>query len=212
MPTIRSAGFSRLLLALTYLLVAGRVSAGPISVTSGYVDLGPFSGPLLLAGERGFTFHSRMGRTSGFIFALNCNDDPLRCLPGTTLNVGIRADTSELGGAATLDGVTHTGLSGPMSPESIAIEITGSLVLPALAPTAVATAPFTLTGTFAHTVSGGARGHARIAHRQRHRHRLPESPFGLSGQLVRHAPLLFAEPRSPCRLALRGCWPRRPAW
>jgi len=155
MPTIRSAGFSRLLLALIYLLVAGRVSAGPISVTSGYVDLGPFSGPLLLAGERGFTFHSRMGRTSGFIFALNCNDDPLRCLPGTTLNVGIRADTSELGGAATLDGVTHTGLSGPMSPESIAIEITGSLVLPALAPTAVATAPFTLTGTFAHTVSGG---------------------------------------------------------
>ena len=162
MSAIRSAGVSRLLLPLISLLVAGRVSADPISVTSGYADLRPGNGPLLLAGDRGFTFHSSMDRTTSFIFALeDCNGNPSHCLPGTTLNIGIRADTSELGGSpplgrsATLDGVTHKNLSGPASSEKIALEIMGSLVLPALAPTAVVTAPFTLTGTFAHTVSGG---------------------------------------------------------
>jgi hypothetical protein len=136
------------------------VSAGPISVTSGYVDLrsnsGPNSGPLLLAGDRGFTFHSGISRASGWIFALDdCNGNPGHCVPGATLNLRILADTSEVGGPATLDGVTHWNWNGPFSSERIALEFTGSLVLPPLAPTAVATAPFTLSGTFTHTISGG---------------------------------------------------------
>jgi hypothetical protein len=150
MPAIRP----RLLLAFISLLVAGRVSAGPISVTSGYVDLRLSAGPLLLAGDRGFTYDTRVGRSSGLFFALNCNDNPPRCLPGSTLNLGIYVDASDIGGNATLDGVTYGHVGGANSPNFIVIETTGSLVLPALAPTAVATAPFTLTGTFTHAVGG----------------------------------------------------------
>lgn len=117
MRTIHSTA-SRLLLILTGLLVAGRVSAGPVLVTSGYVDLRLSSGPLLLAGDRGFTSDTRVGRSSGLFFALNCNDNPPLCLPGSTLNLGIYVDASDLGGNATLDGVTFEHVGGANSPTS----------------------------------------------------------------------------------------------
>jgi len=151
MPAIRSAGVSRLLLIFTGLLVAEQASAGPVSVTSGYVDLGPSSGPLLLAGDRGFTFHSAVDQISNIV--PDCFS--MACLPGTTLNLRIAASGNDLGGTATLEGVTYTNVGGGISHNQMIIEITGSLVLPLLAPTAVATAPFTLTGTFEHDVNGG---------------------------------------------------------
>jgi regulation of enolase protein 1 (concanavalin A-like superfamily) len=156
-PTIRSRSASRLLLVVVIcMLVGARAFADTVTVTSGYLDLRPTLGPLLLGGDRGFTFQSQLSSSNSIIFALNCNNDPLHCLPGTTLNLGIHATGGDVSGIATLQGVTYGKFGGIDSVNNMALDFAGSLVLPSLAPTAVLTAPFTLTGTFTHTVDSGS--------------------------------------------------------
>ena len=154
MPTVRRRLATRLLV-VGFLLIGGRAFADTVSVTSGYLDIRPRSGPLLLAGDRGFTFQSQLSTLNAVILALNCNDDPLHCLPGTTLNLGVHTPGGDVGGTATLQGVTYGNFGGATSFNNMAIDFAGSLVLPSLTPTAVVTAPFTFTGTFTHTVNGG---------------------------------------------------------
>ena len=100
----RRTGSLSALLAVFLVAVAGRASADPVSITTGYVDLGPTRGPFLLGGDRGFTFVSQLSSSNSQSRALNCNNDPLSCRPGTTLNVGIHAS----GGDMSASGYTST--------------------------------------------------------------------------------------------------------
>lgn len=146
----RRTGSLSALLAVFLVAVAGRASADPVSITTGYVDLGPTRGPFLLGGDRGFTFVSQLSSSNSQIRALNCNNDPLSCRPGTTLNVGIHASGGDMSGTATLEGTTYKGFGSTNSFNNMAIDFTGSLVLPELSASATVTAPVTFSGTFTH--------------------------------------------------------------
>ena len=60
-------------------------SADPINITSGYLEMHPTFGPMVLVGDRGFTFSAGVDIVGGFFQPDECNFDPLRCTPGATL-------------------------------------------------------------------------------------------------------------------------------
>ena len=61
--------------------------ADTIGINEGHLEMNPSFGPLVLAGDRGFTFQSVVGILGGIFRPYDCNFDPSRCVPGATLSL-----------------------------------------------------------------------------------------------------------------------------
>jgi hypothetical protein len=143
-------------------IVARVAAADPISITSGSLVMNPFSGPLTLAGDRGFTFNSSVSvfgsQPLGFFepWEVCANlHAPEPCTPGSVLGLNAIWFGTEVIGPATLDGVSYPDVGSPTSPSTMAVQFLGTVVLPPLASSATLTAPFTFTGTFFHPGDSG---------------------------------------------------------
>lgn len=119
----------------------------------GYADLHQ-TGPLILAGDRGFTTTAQLTRTDDRLPFDACDGNPARCSPGSTFT--FNAGGTPQGGTVTLDGVTYRRIGAQNSEANMQVAFRGSVVLPAIAPSAVVTAPFTFSGTLDHPVNGGS--------------------------------------------------------
>jgi hypothetical protein len=126
-------------------------SADTLAVTGGFADVsGSPTSPshtatIELSGERGFVF-SAVESTFGGVYlpAVECH---VGCAPGSPAGLRLVLSGTDLGGTATLNGVTY----GPFGPPNwdAYLEFTGTVILPdTLSPTAVLTAPFTFSGFF----------------------------------------------------------------
>jgi hypothetical protein len=124
--------------------------ADTIGIHESHLEMNPSIGPLVLAGDRGFTFQSVVAFFSGRFLPHDCNLDPLRCVPGATLSLLATWSGADLPGTATLDGVTYR-VDGLTGPNSMSVLFDGHAVLPELAATAIVTAPFVFEGTFRHS-------------------------------------------------------------
>ena len=127
--------------------------ADPISITGGYLDMNPSFGPLVLAGDRGFTFSSGVDTVAGVFHPIGCNFDPLHCTPGSTLGLTASWSGNDLPGTATLDGATYVHVGSLGSPSSLSVTFSGTAGLPSIAASAILTAPFLFSGTFFHPIS-----------------------------------------------------------
>jgi PEP-CTERM motif len=128
------------------MLLSAPARADQIALTSGLIDLTVTSisafGPVQLAGDRGFTF---VGNFNGSFRAPV--GDPLP--PGTAIALIGGASGFDLGGKATLDGVSYTAVGSASAPSSATMQLTTTLTLPAvLSPTSMITAPFMLDFAF----------------------------------------------------------------
>jgi hypothetical protein len=133
--------------------------ADPINITAGFLKMNPTSGPLVLFGDRGFTFSSGVSVAGGIFRPWDCNGDPIHCRPGDTLNLGAFFSGNDAGGTATLDGITYTAVGSLSSFSSMTVEFSGMAVLPALQNATVAiTAPFLFSGSFFHPVDNNPLG------------------------------------------------------
>ena len=142
------------LIGVLALATPGLAAADPINITGGYLDMNPSFGPIVLTGDRGFTFSSGVGTTGGiFQPTEQCNFDPLHCTAGSTLDLRAAFSGNDLTGTATLDGVTYVHVGALDSSSSMSVSFSGSLVLPPLAASAAVTAPFLFSGTFFHPIS-----------------------------------------------------------
>jgi hypothetical protein len=127
-------------------LLSAPARADQIALTSGLIDLtvslNRGFGSVQLAGDRGFTF---VGNFAGFFHAPVA--DPLP--PGTPLLLVAIASGGDLGGNATLDGMSYTAVGSTSEPNSASMQLTTMVTLPAvLSPTSMITAPFMLDFTF----------------------------------------------------------------
>jgi hypothetical protein len=137
-----------LLIVGASVLLSAPARADQIALTSGLIDLTVTSnrgiGPVQLAGDRGFTF---VGNFTGGGFAAPVADDPLP--PGTPLALVGVASGGDLGGNATLDGMSYTAVGSAGAPSSASMQLTTTVTLPAvLSPTSMITAPFMLDFDF----------------------------------------------------------------
>src|SRR5947209_13531107 len=108
-------------------LSAAPAAADPIHITGGFLDMNTNAGPLVLAGDRGFTYSSSVDATGGvFRPSLNCNFDPRHCRPGDTLDLGASWIDNDVTGTATLDGVTYRGVGSLGSFSSMAVQFSGT--------------------------------------------------------------------------------------
>jgi len=99
-----------------------------------------------LVGDRGFSIGYSFGLRDNFIALSNCNGSPGACVPGASVSLQT-VTVPQFAWLATLDGVTYRGGCFDCS-ASFTYQISGSVVLPPIAPTATVTAPFTMTATF----------------------------------------------------------------
>lgn len=74
------------------------------------------------------------------------------CLPGTTVNLLTHFSGGDLGGTATVDGVTYTPIGGLSSRASMSATWMGSLRIPQTYQGGSLTAPFTFAGVFSYEV------------------------------------------------------------
>ena len=130
---------------------ASTASADTLAVTGGFADVSgsptslSHTATIELSGERGFTF-SAVESTFGGVYlpALECH---MGCAPGSPAGLRLVLSGTDLGGTATLNGLTY-GPSGPPNWDAY-LEFTGTAILPnTLSPSAVLTAPFTFSGFF----------------------------------------------------------------
>src|SRR5207302_4149438 len=106
-------------------------AADPISITGGYIEMRPFFGPIILAGDRGFTFSSSVDTVGGFFQPTEqCNGDPLHCTAGSTLGLAAVFGGNDLVGTATLDGAVYTHVGSLNSPATMTVTFSGMAVLP----------------------------------------------------------------------------------
>ena len=135
-------------------------AADPINITAGFLDMNPIFGPLVLSGDRGFTFSSGVDVVGGIFRPWgDCNLDPLHCRPGDTLNLGASWSGNDAGGTATLEGIAYSQVGSLSSFSSITVQFSGMAVLPALQTgTVTITAPFLFSGSFFHPVDNTALG------------------------------------------------------
>ena len=135
-------------------------SADPINITDGFLHMNPTFGPLMLSGDRRFTFSAGVDVVGGFFLPWqNCNGDPNHCRPGDTLNLGAFWSGNDAGGTATLEGITYSQVGSLSSFSSMTVQFSGMAVLPALQSGTVAiTAPFLFSGSFFHPVDNNSVG------------------------------------------------------
>ena len=138
----RSAVALGLLISLS---AARTAAADPISITSGWLDMHSFSGPLFLSGDRGFTFSSHVDGIGG-VFG-PWNQCFAGCAPGTNMTLFAYWNGSDVTGPATLDGVTYPNV------HSMEVRFDGTVVLPPFSDSLIElTAPFLFSGSFFHSL------------------------------------------------------------
>ena len=121
------ACFPVLLLILLTSLAVRPVAAADLVITEGYLDRTPYSGPLVMKGDRGFSFTGNPG--NGLFPILNeCNAGDAPCGPGDRISLLGAWSSLDLPGSATLDGVGYPKV-GDIA--SLSVEFSGS---PRLAP------------------------------------------------------------------------------
>jgi len=128
--------------------IAAPLRAGDIQVTGGYLDVSVAAGtgPLVLSGDRGFTFQAK-------VVVIRGNFQPCNpCMPGSVVSLGAVWSGDDLTGVATLDGITYPDVgAGGVSVNAMTVSFSGSAVLPALGTSStIVSAPFLLTGMFRH--------------------------------------------------------------
>jgi hypothetical protein len=141
---------------LIHLVAVRPVQADPINITSGFLDMHPSSGPLVLDGDRGFSFLSSVDASGGvFTPWLLCWGTDL-CRPGYNLDLNARWIGNDVTGPATLDEVSYPHVGSLSSPSSISVQFSGTAVLPPLtgSSTTIA-APFLFNGSFFHPSGDG---------------------------------------------------------
>lgn len=144
-------------LLAAFVIFAALSFAADITITTGSLHMTPGAGPLVLAGDRGFTFSSRVSAVGGvFVPYTRCNlfDGP--CSPGDVVSLRAHWLGNDITGTASLGGVTYPQVGSGFSTESMEVDFIGSFVLPPLAASAQAIAPFAFNGTFHY--SGGPQG------------------------------------------------------
>jgi hypothetical protein len=141
------------LLVLLAPLVGGRAAvAAELAITGGSLDAkgNTGMGPLVLEGDRGFTFH-------GLTYFGNyqpglCNGSV--CRAGDRISLLASWSGSDLLGVATLDGITYPHVSDnfdiSVTNASLAVAFYGSFLLPRGSSPVMLVAPFLFNGTFHH--------------------------------------------------------------
>jgi len=123
------------------------LAAADLVITGGYLERDPYSGPLELRGERGFTF--RGGPQSGIFQPVeDCNAGSAPCGPGDRISLHANWSSGDLPGVATLDGITYMKVGGDLS--SLTVDFNGSVTMPPFSPSATIAAPFVFNGRFTH--------------------------------------------------------------
>jgi hypothetical protein len=146
MKTLTQIGAVALLLVV---LAARSASADTVAITAGSLQMDPLAGPLVLEGDRGFTFSSNVDVIGGiFMPWVQCTG--LTCLPGGTVDLSGFWSGMDVTGTATLDGVSYPNVGAGSSLSSMVVHFSGAAILPVLATSAVLTAPFAFDGTFSH--------------------------------------------------------------
>jgi PEP-CTERM motif-containing protein len=128
------------------LLVAAPVAADPIRITGGslvYLGSRQFS-PLVLQGSMGFTFDGHPA--SGVFDPGDCSVP--ECLSGTPISLGARWSGMDLGGTATLNGVTYRRVGSLSADTSLSVEFFGTLLGPDAGDAVIRSSPFSFTGRF----------------------------------------------------------------
>jgi hypothetical protein len=128
--------------------IAAPLRAGDIQVTGGYLDVSVAAGtgPLVLFGDRGFTFQAN-------VVVIRGNFEPCNpCMPGSVVSLDAVWSGDDLTGVATLDGITYPDVgAGGVSVNAMTVSFSGSAVLPALGTSStIVSAPFLLSGMFRH--------------------------------------------------------------
>jgi hypothetical protein len=147
----RSAVALGLLISLT---AARTAAADPISLTSGWLDMHSFSGPLFLSGDRGFSFSSHVDAVGGVFGPWNqCFNG---CVPGTNMTLSAYWVGNDVTGPATLDGAAYPNVGSLSSNSSMEVRFDGTVVLPPFSDSLIQlTAPFLFKGMFFHPSSTG---------------------------------------------------------
>jgi len=131
--------------------IASPAAAGELRV-GGYLDLNAniHTGPIVLFGDRGFTFQSRVVDFGGIFEPGDCNAGG-GCSPGAVVSLHALWSGLDLIGTATLDSTTFPDVGGFNSRSSMFVEFSGAAILPPLTagPTTIV-APFSLSGVFRH--------------------------------------------------------------
>jgi hypothetical protein len=143
------------LLLFVDLLAARAAAADPIRITGGSLVMNPTSGPIVLAGDREFTFDSRVDVAGGLFMPWDACSLSV-CEPGDTLGLNAGWSGNDLTGPATLDGISYADVGALASSSSLIVRFVGTAVLPPLSSSATMTAPFSFTGTFFHSVDGNS--------------------------------------------------------
>ena len=145
------------------LLTAPEAYADGISITGGFLDMSPVSGPLVLTGDNGFTFSGGVNVAGGvFNPWLLCTGLSPACAAGGSLSLLGFWLGNDLPGTATYQGVTYSNVGAVNSPTSLSARFDGTATLPPIAATATVQAPFTFTGTFFITTTGTTIANALI--------------------------------------------------
>ena len=160
MPHARLSTSVRLSIAVVFVIGVAALTRFPTAtaqtsiVVAGILDV-PRSGVnvAVLTGTQGFSWRGIVSMRNNLAGVQSCNDDPIRCGPGTTVTLGnLNLDTSSF---VTFEGRSYlTGCSSPARP-CLTMRLSGSVVLPPLAPTATVTAPFELSGRLFGLPEGG---------------------------------------------------------
>lgn len=143
---LRSVVFGCGIAAALTCCLATPAAAGDILVTGGYLDMTPYNGPLVIEGDRGFTFTGRTG--NGLFPVVNeCNAGDAPCGPGDRVSLLGAWSSLDLPGTATLDGVAYPKV-GDIA--SMAAEFSASLTLPPFGDGAEVMVPFVFRGRFGY--------------------------------------------------------------
>jgi hypothetical protein len=125
---------------------ARNVDADTILITSGFITaprITPPAGVASLTGTQGFTVEARVDPGEGRVDATFCNP----CAPGAPLSVGANLSGAVFEGLFTFEGNTYTDISSVDSTASLAFELFGGGIAPAIQDGPVLfTTPFTLRG------------------------------------------------------------------
>jgi hypothetical protein len=152
-PEVTMFSTSRPLAAKT--AQARPISADPVVIDRGQLDVSAEGGELTLYGTRGFSLTAPVTRSSGIVAALDtCFAS--NCVPGAEIALLAQWSGNDLPATVTLDGVTYSQVGSLTDATSGLIQFTGVAAAPPLGTQDVdaVKAPFTVTGAFTHEVDG----------------------------------------------------------
>ena len=130
-------------MVLAIVAIPATVWAEPIRVTGGYLLMTGLSGTIELVGEQGFSLSSRVDVVGGIFNPWQQCSLP-ECTPGTPVDLKALWTGGDLTGSLSFQGETYLLNPNTIGGAGASVEFAGSFIAPALAPSAVVTAPFLL--------------------------------------------------------------------